>query len=128
MRGMRSGKPRKRNLIFEIFSQGLEHFEKDGDFLIAKMHQIDLRRILAACDKEHLGKTFESGKISFTVSEKFFGGAAVSSEELEKMLEEAGSANLFGNKCVAIAQKKGLISESGVILISGIKHAQLYQM
>lgn len=92
------------------------------------MHETDLKKILAVCDREHLGKTFESGEISFTVSEKFFKGEAVTETELEKLLEEADSANFFGNKCVAIAQKKGLISESGVILISGIKHAQIYNI
>ncbi|MFA5357306.1 MAG: DUF424 family protein [archaeon] len=96
--------------------------------MIAKIHQIDQRKILAVCDKEHIGKTFESGKITFTASAKFYGGKEISAEEFEEMLKEADSANLFGNKCVEIAQKKGLITESGVILISGIKHSQIYQM
>jgi hypothetical protein len=96
--------------------------------LIAKIHQFELKTILAACDKEHIGKTFENGKISITISEKFFKGKNVSESELEKMLEETDSANLFGNKCVAIAQKKGLISKAGLIVIGGIKHAQIYRI
>jgi uncharacterized protein len=96
--------------------------------MIAKKHDIGNNTILAVCDKEHLGKTFEDGKISFVASKKFYGGTEISEEELLSLLDEASSANLFGNKCVSIAQKKGLISEHSVILISKVKHAQIYKL
>lgn len=94
--------------------------------MLAKKHEIDYQTILAVCDKEHLGKTYEEGNISFTVSEKFFGGKEINEKELKKLFNEANSINLFGNKCVEIAQKEGLITESSVIKIRGIKHAQIY--
>lgn len=96
--------------------------------MIAKKHEIDSRTILAVCDKEHLGKEFEEGEICFKVSEKFYGKEEITPKELEKLLEQTDSANLFGNKCVDIALKKGLISEKSIIIISGIKHAQIYHM
>ena len=96
--------------------------------MIAKKHDIGTNTILAVCDKEHLGKEFEDGKLFFKVSEKFFGGEEVTEEELLELMIESESANFFGNKCVAIAIKKGLISETSVINISGIKHAQIYRI
>ena len=87
-----------------------------------------MKVLLAVCDKEHLGKTFEEGSISFTVSQRFYGGEDVTPKQLEKMLEEADSINLFGNKCVEIAEKKGFAGGKGIILIKGIKHAQAYRI
>jgi len=96
--------------------------------MIAKKWEIDSRNILAVCDKEHLGKTYEQGELCFKASEKFYGGEDITKEELEQLLGQVDSANLFGNKCVEVALKKGLISEKSVITIAGIKHAQIYRM
>jgi uncharacterized protein len=96
--------------------------------MMAKKWEIDSRIILAVCDKEHLGKTFEEGELCFKASEKFYGGEEITPQELEKLLFQVDSANLFGNKCVEIALKKELISEKSIITICGIKHAQIYRM
>ncbi len=96
--------------------------------MYAKKWEIDLRVILAVCDKEHIGKTYEQGELSFRVSEKFYKGEEVTPQDLEQLLMQVDSANLFGNKCVDIALKKGLISEKSIINICGIKHAQIYRM
>ena len=87
-----------------------------------------MKSILAVCDNEHLGKTFEDGKISFRVSEKFFGGEAVSKEKLRELSKGANAINAFGNKCTSVLEREGLISENSVILIDGIKHAQVYKV
>jgi hypothetical protein len=96
--------------------------------MIAKKHELEMKTILAVCDKEHLGKTFEEDELCFTASEKFYGGEKITEKELEKLLDECNSANLFGNKCVGIAIKKGLASEKSVKLIKGIKHVQIYRV
>ncbi|HPM86102.1 MAG: DUF424 family protein [Candidatus ainarchaeum sp.] len=96
--------------------------------MIAKIHEIEYRTILAVCDKEHIGKEFEDGKIFFKASEKFYNGKKITKKELEELLQQADSINLFGNKCVEIALQKQLISEKNIILIKGIKHAQIYRV
>ncbi len=96
--------------------------------MIAKKHESDYNTILAVCDKEHIGKTFEEGNICFTASQRFYGGETVSENELVEMIKEANSVNLFGNKCVEIAEKNGLVSEKQIIKISGVKHAQIYKI
>ncbi len=96
--------------------------------MIAKVYEIDYRTIVAVCDKEHLGKEYSDGKLNFRVSEKFFGGKEISDEELVNLVRVADTVNAFGNKCTGILQREGLISENSVILIKGIKHAQLYKV
>ena len=94
--------------------------------MIAKRHDLGTKSILAVCDKEHLGKSFEEGNLFVEVREKFYGGEEIEREQLIELIKEADSVNFFGNKCIEIAIKEGLISESNVIIISGIKHAQAY--
>jgi len=96
--------------------------------LIAKKHHNSQGNILAVCDKEHLGKKFEEETICFTVSEKFFGGETISETELINLIKEFDSVNLFGDKCVEIAEKEGLISSASIIKIKGVKHAQIYKI
>ena len=94
--------------------------------MLAKKHEQGNTIVLAVCDKEHLGKTFEDKNLFFEVREKFYGGDEVSAEELVELIKESDSINFFGNKCVEIAKKEGLISETNVITIKGIEHAQVY--
>lgn len=96
--------------------------------MMAKKHEFELKTILAVCDKEHIGKTFEEGELCFTASEKFYKGNEVSEKELIEQLKEADSANLFGNKCVQIALKNDLVSEKSILKIKGIMHVQIYKV
>jgi len=96
--------------------------------LIAKKHDIGTKSVLAVCDKEHLGKSFEKGNLFFEVKEKFYGGEKINAKQLIELIKEADSINFFGNKCIEIAIKEGLISEGNVIIIAGVKHAQAYTL
>ena len=96
--------------------------------LIAKKHDLGTKCVLAVCDKEHLGKSFEDGNIFFEAREKFYGGEEITPKQLLELIKEADSINFFGNKCVKIAIKEGLISEGNVIIIAGVKHAQAYTL
>ena len=96
--------------------------------MLAKKHEFENNTILAVCDKEHIGKTYTEGEIEFKVSERFYKGDEITEEDLEKLLNESNSANLFGNKCISIAEKKGLITEKSILKIKGIKHAQIYHI
>lgn len=96
--------------------------------MIAKIHEFESKTILAVCDKNLVGKEFEDGKIFFKASEKFFGHEQISEKELVELAKEADSINAFGNECTLILEKEGLISENSVILIAGIKHAQIYKV
>jgi len=71
---------------------------------------------------------FEEGDLFFKVSEHFFGGGEITPKQLIELTKEADSINFFGNQCTNFAIKEGLISESSVIIIHGVRHAQAYTL
>jgi uncharacterized protein len=90
-----------------------------------KIHVHENDRILAACDEEILGKTFRGDGIKITVSEKFYGGEIVSEEIFVERTKSVSIMNLVGNAIVEKAIAEGMVSESNVIEIGGVKHAQV---
>jgi hypothetical protein len=84
--------------------------------------------LVAACDKEVLGKTLKHGNTVVEVSRAFYEGEYVSDEELQKALERATTANLFGEKTVKCAIKCGLIDPDSVIMIDNVPHAQIFRI
>ena len=84
--------------------------------------------LVAACDKEVLGKTLKHGNTVVEISRAFYEGEYVSEREFKKALEEATTANLFGEKTVKFAIKCGLIDPDSVITIDGVPHAQIFRV
>ncbi len=84
--------------------------------------------LVAACDKEVLGKTLKHGNTVVEVSKAFYEGEYISDEELQKALERATTANLFGEKTVKCAIKCGLIDPDSVIMIDNVPHAQIFRI
>ena len=93
-----------------------------------KIHAIGEQLILAACDKEIIGKTFEEGEIQFKVSEYFYGGDLVNEDTFLKMIKQVTSANIVGNLCVGLLIKAGIVESSSVLRIDTIQHIQLYDV
>ena len=81
--------------------------------------------LLASCDLELLGKSFEENGLHLNVKEDFYGGENVTIDKFEEKLKAAYIANLVGKKTVNKAIELGLISKSAVITIQGIPHAQI---
>lgn len=84
--------------------------------------------LVAACDKEVLGKTLKHGNTVVEINRDFYGEELVSEEELQKALEEATTANLFGEKTIKCAIKCGLIDPDSVIVIDYVPHAQAFRV
>lgn len=84
--------------------------------------------LVAACDKEVLGKTLKHGNTVVEISKAFYGGEPVSEEELQKALEGATTANLFGEKTIKCAIKCGFIDPDSVIMIDCVPHAQVFRV
>lgn len=81
--------------------------------------------VVAACDAELLGETFEEGELILKVT-SFYDGFACSEEEFVVNLRIATSANLVGKKVIEAAINAGFIDKDCVIKIGGVPHAQLY--
>ena len=84
--------------------------------------------LVAACDKEVLGKRLKHGNTEIEVSKTFYEGEEVSEEELQKALEAATIANLFGEETIKCAIKCGLIDPNSVIMIDCVPHAQIFRV
>ncbi len=100
----------------------------EGIKVHCKIHSLQGKSVLAACDSVLLGKTLKKGELDFRVSEAFYKGSAVTEKELLSLMEEHSNINLLGEKVVAAALKKGLISERDIIKIAGVPHAQIYRV
>ncbi len=86
--------------------------------------------LVAICDEEILGKTFEDKKrgLKFEVKESFYKGLKIELEDSIKFFEKASVVNMVGEKIVEKAVRKGFIEPSGIVWIAGIPHAQLIKM
>ena len=84
--------------------------------------------LVAACDREVLGKSLKHGKATREVNKAFYEGENVSEEQLQNALEGATTANLFGEKTIRCAIKCRLIDPDSVIMIDGVPHAQIFRV
>ena len=84
--------------------------------------------LVAACDKEVLGKTLKQGNTVVEINRAFYEGEYVSDEELQDALQKATTANLFGEKTIKCAVKCGFIDPDSVIMIDGVPHAQIFRI
>ncbi len=91
-------------------------------------HSRDKGDVVAVCDRELLNTTICHGKLSVTITERFYGCSPATDAEVREALARAGNINLIGKRSVGIAVSMGLVSESGCIMIGDVPHAQIYQL
>ncbi|MFZ2497298.1 MAG: DUF424 domain-containing protein [Methanosarcina sp.] len=84
--------------------------------------------LVAACDKEVLGKTLKHGNAVVEIHKSFYEGECVSEEELKEALQNATTANLFGEKTIKCAITCGFIDSESVIMIDCVPHAQIFRL
>ena len=92
----------------------------------AKVHTVGSDVLIACCDKEILGARLSGDEFELHVNERFYGGEEVSEEDLIGMISEATVANLLGDGVIDMAVRRGIIEQSAVREICGVKHAQLF--
>lgn len=80
--------------------------------------------LVSVCDPEDLGETFESGPVSLTVTEEFYGGDAVPDDHVVDSLARASVANIVGTRAVALAIEHGFVDEGNVLDVGETRHAQ----
>ena len=85
------------------------------------------RYVVAICDSELLGKTFEEGKFQLYVKENFYKGKEKTEEEtigiMKDMIREDATFNIVGEKSVNLAIKAGIIEKESVEKIDNIPFA-----
>ncbi|SDR29003.1 DUF424 domain-containing protein [Natronobacterium texcoconense] len=84
--------------------------------------------LVAVCDADVLGETFESEDISLTVTEEFYGGDEADEDAVVDSLARADVANIVGTKAVDLAVEEGFIDEANVLEVGSTRHAQLLRL
>jgi len=84
--------------------------------------------LLAVCDADILGKTFEESEVVFEVKEDFYRGFRTSIEDAVSLIEKATIVNLVGCNIVKKAMEEGHVHPEAVIEICGVLHAQIVKI
>jgi len=96
-----------------------------------KIHETKDGKIVAACDKELIGRVLEEEGgvyIDLDAYRNFYIGSLASEQELLAALRGFSSANLIGKKVVAIAVKNRIVGESNIRYINSIPYIQIYNI
>ncbi|WP_247003634.1 DUF424 domain-containing protein [Halosolutus gelatinilyticus] len=96
--------------------------------MIVKERETQEGLLVAVCDEDVLGETFEEGELSLTVTEEFYGGDTVDEGSVIDSLARATVANIVGTRAVELAIEEGFIDEANVLEVGTTLHAQLLRM
>jgi hypothetical protein len=95
------------------------------ELITVKMYRSRDDVVVAACDKDLLGKVFYEGELKLEVLPAFYQGEDADAEMLISRLKMASIANLVGEKVCQIAADGGYIEMDCVMRIDGVPHAQM---
>ncbi|AXR76470.1 DUF424 domain-containing protein [Natrarchaeobaculum sulfurireducens] len=96
--------------------------------MIVNERETEQGLLVAVCDSDVLGETFEDGEFSLTVTEAFYGGDEVDEGTVIDSLVRADVANIVGTRAVALAIEEGIVDEANVLEVGETRHAQLLRM
>ena len=93
-----------------------------------KMWKISGEVVLAACDPDLLGKSFEEGEFHIDVKKDFYFEKFVNEKAFRNALKIATIINLVGENVISIAMEEGIVDIHNIIKIQNIPHAQAVRM
>lgn len=100
--------------------------------IFLRKHAAEQGAILAMCDEELLGKVLASGKLNIDLDKysDFYKGDLMSEEKAMEMVEneELYSANVVGERSVAIMIGKGIVSDSDVKKVGKVPFVQIFRV
>ena len=96
--------------------------------MYVKEYNLGTGLLVAACDKDLVGKRFEEDGLSLKITEQFYKGKETTEADLIAALQRATIANLVGKRTIQCALDNAIIDEACVIVIEGVPHAQLLKI
>jgi len=84
--------------------------------------------MVAACDRNVLGRTLREGRVKLEVADRFYGGDLCSVEETMQALEVADVGNLVGGEVIKAAVQRGLVDPAAIMKIGGVPHVQIVRI
>jgi len=91
-----------------------------------KLHETEEGLVVAACDKELLGKTFTEGKKQLFVDEEFYGGELVALVDILDALTDCATSNFVGDQLIDELVANDILEKSEIERVDGIPHAHLH--
>ncbi|UPM42233.1 DUF424 domain-containing protein [Halocatena salina] len=98
--------------------------------MLLTQHETDRGLLVAVCDTDVVGDTFENEQATLTVDAEFYADDARTADEdaVIEALSRATIANIVGTRAVTIAIEHGIIDEASVLDFDGTRHAQLLRL
>ena len=98
--------------------------------IVMRVHRVRAEVVVAACDADLLDRELPVGTGGRTVkvTSHFYGERRVTEEELVWALQRATTANLLGEKVLAVAEQNGFVAPGGTIRLGGVPHANIFAM
>lgn len=93
--------------------------------IFIKEHIHNNRKLLAICDGNLIGKTFEEKDKILNVSKTFYHGEPMFEKDILELIEDNILLNIVGEESINFALKNKLIDKKGIIRIKSIPHALL---
>jgi hypothetical protein len=93
-----------------------------------KEYNLESGLLIAVCDRDLVGKSFEEGALSLKISAQFYKGEEATEGEVIASLQRAAIANLVGKRAIQCAIDNDFIEEANVIFIDGVPHAQMLKI
>lgn len=91
-----------------------------------KVHK-SYRTVVAICDKELIGKTFEQNNKQLDCRESFYKGDDVDHDKAVELMKfwnnEDATFNIIGPKSIQAAKEAGIITEEGILKIHDVPYA-----
>lgn len=96
--------------------------------MILRERRTEQGLMVAVCDRDVLGETFENGEVSLTITEAFYGGDEADEDEVVDSLARASIANIVGARAVEVAVEAGIIDAEHVLDVGETRHAQMVRI
>jgi len=96
--------------------------------MILKKHERDGNIVIALCDDELIGRSFEDEERQLDLSSEFYNGEHLDEKSAIEAIAGCTSVNAVGKDSVAFLVKHNLISMKNVLEIEKIPYAQAYFM
>jgi len=104
------------------------HDDDRSEMMYLKIHKVRGEVMVAICDCELLGKTFDEGELCLSVEAAFFGEEEATAQEVAKALAGATIANMVGERAVACAIETSYIDGENILRVDGVPTAQMVRM
>lgn len=93
--------------------------------IFIKEHIHNNRQLLAICDGNLIGKTFEEDDKVLNVSKNFYQGEPMFENDILKLIKDNTLLNIVGEESINFTLKHKLINKKGIIKIKNIPYALL---